>query len=211
MRFLLTFFCIFFLFQSSVKGNAFSEIFGSEGASGINNSKIRSLSYTFQYFTLVGSIGYVAKQLYNSGFMEPIGLLPSTISNLSSLAYGDDFIVNNHTANVYSVTENVEQINMINEYKKRLSVNKFSSQSIILTPALFIKTSMSTPPIPEILSLNLVIELASLTSTKTTLSSPTSPVASSTEMTFIDDFASPRSCFALFPISYLQSTRFRII
>ena len=142
MRFLLTFFCIFFLFQSSVKGNAFSEIFGSEGASGIwergciglwiDNSKIRSLSYTFQYFTLVGSIGYVAKQLYNSGFMEPIGLLPPTISNLSSLAYGDDFIVNNHTANVYSVTENVEQINMINEYKKRLSVNKFSSQSIEL-------------------------------------------------------------------------------
>ena len=67
---------------------------------------MRSLSYTFQYFTLVGSIGYVAKQLYNSGFMEPIGLLPPTISNLSSLAYGDDFIVNNHTANVYSVTEN---------------------------------------------------------------------------------------------------------
>ena len=59
-------------------------------------------------------------------------VLPPTISNLSSLAYGDDLIVNNHTANVYSVTENVEQINMINEYKKRLSVNKFSSQSIEL-------------------------------------------------------------------------------
>ena len=52
-------FCIFF--GSTVKANAFSEVFGSEGAAGIGDSKIRSLSYTFQYFTLVGSVGYVAK------------------------------------------------------------------------------------------------------------------------------------------------------
>ena len=82
--------CIFF--SSTVKANAFSEVFGSEGAAGISDSKMRSLSYTFQYFTLVGSIGYVAKQLYNSGFMEPLGLMPESIHNLSPLAYKDNFL-----------------------------------------------------------------------------------------------------------------------
>ena len=70
MKFFVAF--LFFLCISShdVNANAFSEVFGSEGASGINNSKIRSLSYTFQYFTVVGSIGYVAKQLFDSGYLE---------------------------------------------------------------------------------------------------------------------------------------------
>ena len=86
--------CIFF--SSTVKANAFSEVFGSEGAAGIGDSKIRSLSYTFQYFTLVGSLGYVAKQLYNSGFMEPLGLMPDSIHNLSPLAYKDNFLINKY-------------------------------------------------------------------------------------------------------------------
>ena len=39
------FFCIFF--SSTVNANAFSEVFGSEGAAGIGHSKIRSLVILF--------------------------------------------------------------------------------------------------------------------------------------------------------------------
>ena len=121
-------FCIFF--GSTVKANAFSEVFGSEGAAGIGDSKIRSLSYTFQYFTLVGSIGYVAKQLYNSGFMEPLGLMPESIHNLSPLAYKDNFLINKYNASAYAVGEKVENLNMLNDYNIEIAKDPFSVQSI---------------------------------------------------------------------------------
>ncbi len=121
-------FCIFF--SSTVKANAFSEVFGSEGAAGIGDSKIRSLSYTFQYFTLVGSIGYVAKQLYNSGFMEPLGLMPESIHNLSPLAYKDNFLINKYNASAYAVGEKVENLNMLNDFNVEAAKNSFSLRSI---------------------------------------------------------------------------------
>ena len=127
--FLKTFiFCIFF--SSTVNANAFSEVFGSEGAAGIGNSKVRSLSYTFQYFTLVGSIGYIAKQLYNSGFMEPLGLMPESIHNLSPLAYQNNFQINKYNANAYAVGENIENLNMLNDLNVRAAKNPFSVKSI---------------------------------------------------------------------------------
>ena len=121
-------FCIFF--SSTVNANAFSEVFGSEGAAGIGQSKIRSLSYTFQYFTLVGSIGYVAKQLHNSGFMEPLGFMPESIHNLSPLAYKDNFLINKYNANAYAVGENIENLNMLNDLNVRAAKNPFSVKSI---------------------------------------------------------------------------------
>ncbi len=122
------FFCIFL--SSTVKANAFSEVFGSEGAAGISQSKMRSLSYTFQYFTLVGSIGYVAKQLHNSGFMEPLGLMPESIHNLSPLAYKDNFLINKYNANAYAVGEKIENLNMLNDYNIKAAKNPFSIKSI---------------------------------------------------------------------------------
>jgi hypothetical protein len=130
MRIFIKILFLYLFFNSYAKANAFSEVFGSEGASGIANSKIRSLSYTFQYFTLVGSIGYLTKQLYNSGFMEPVGFVPDSINNLSPLAYKKDFLINNHTADVYAVSKKVDQINFINDYKNELFRNKFSVKSI---------------------------------------------------------------------------------
>ena len=116
----------FFLAQQ-FKANAFSEVFGSEGAAGIGDSKIRSLSYTFQYFTLVGSIGYVAKQLYNSGFMEPLGLMPESIHNLSPLAYKDNFIINKYNASAYAVGEKIENLNMLNDFNVEAAKTIFIS------------------------------------------------------------------------------------
>ena len=117
-------------FSSTVSANAFSEVFGSEGATGIGDSKIRSLSYTFQYFTLVGSIGYVAKQLYNSGFMEPLGLMPESIHNLSPLAYKDNYLINKYNANTYAVGEKIDNLNMLNDFETKIANNPFSVQSI---------------------------------------------------------------------------------
>ncbi len=117
-------------FSSTVNANAFSEVFGSEGAAGIGDSKIRSLSYTFQYFTLVGSIGYVAKQLYNSGFMDPLGLMPESINNLSPLAYKDNFLINKHNASAYAIGENIDNLNMLNDFQIKTAKNPFSVQSI---------------------------------------------------------------------------------
>ena len=131
MRVFLTFLFVVFL-ASSVKPNAFSEVFGSEGAAGINNSKIRSLSYTFQYLTLSGSIGYVGKQLFNSGFMEPLGLVPDTILNLSPLAYKNPYSINSHNAEILAVKEKSNKLNILNKIKNDLTEQKFSVRSIEL-------------------------------------------------------------------------------
>ncbi len=132
MKLLTRFLVIYFLLHTNVNANAFSEVFGSEGAAGINNSKIRSLSYTFQYFTLIGSVGYLAKQLFESGYLSPIGLVPDSINNLSPLAYKNNFNFSLHDAKVVSVNAKVDQMNIINDYKRSLANNKFSFKSIEL-------------------------------------------------------------------------------
>ena len=128
MKFLVL--LIFLFSDKSVQANAFTEIFGSEGAAGINNSKIRSLSYAFQYLTLSGSIGYVGKQLFDSGFLSPLNLKPDSINNLSPLGYNDYFKINNHNANILAVKASVDEINLANNLKNQLTKNKFSFKSI---------------------------------------------------------------------------------
>ena len=126
------FFIILCLLISSqdVKANAFTEIFGSEGAAGINNPNLRSLSYAFQYLTFTGSIGYVGKQLFDSGFLSPLNLTPESISNLSPLGYKEHFTINNHNADILAVKAKVEQVNLVNNYKNQIANNKFSFKSI---------------------------------------------------------------------------------
>lgn len=82
-------FLFVFIVMSHNHSNAgsFSTIFGSEGASSVGNPKARSLSYTLQYLTLTGISGYVAKQLFDTGFLEPIGFTPESYKSLSPLAY----------------------------------------------------------------------------------------------------------------------------
>ena len=130
MRFFIAFLVFSFMMNENLKANAFTEIFGSEGASGIKNPKIRSLSYAFQYLTLTGSIGYVGKQLFDSGFLSPLNLNPDSISNLSSLGYKDYFQINTHNANHLAVKASVDEINLVNNFKNELTNNKFSFSSI---------------------------------------------------------------------------------
>ena len=130
MRFFLFILVFIFTLNQNVKANAFTEIFGSEGAAGIKNPKIRSLSYAFQYLTFTGSIGYVGKQLFDSGFLSPLGLTPESINNLSPLGYKDNFTINSHNADILAVKARVDEVNLVNRYKNELTKNKFSFRSI---------------------------------------------------------------------------------
>ena len=117
-------------FCSQSKSNAFSEVFGSEGAAGIENPKTRSLSYTLQYATLAGSIGYVLKSLHDSNFLDPLGLTPDSIENLSKLAYKKNFLLDKHDANIISVNQRVDKLNYLNNLEKSLFNKKYSSRMI---------------------------------------------------------------------------------
>ena len=110
--------------------NTFSEVFGSEGAAGIENSKTRSLSYTLQYATLAGSIGYVIKQLHDTGFLQPLGFTPDSFERLSPLAYKRNFLLDSHSANVIAVSNKVDKINYLNDLKIKLANKRYSFQSI---------------------------------------------------------------------------------
>ena len=87
MKYLITVILFFLAPSVSNAGGSFSTIFGSEGSSSITNSKARSMSYSLQYLTLSGAIGYTFNQMYETGFFEPFGLLPNNHINLSPLAY----------------------------------------------------------------------------------------------------------------------------
>ena len=121
-----------FSFCSQLKSNTFSEVFGSEGAAGIENPKSRSLSYTLQYATLAGSIGYVLKSLHNSNFLDPLGLTPDSIENLSKLAYKKNFLLDKHDANTILVNQRVDKLNYLNNMEKSLLNKKYSSRMIEL-------------------------------------------------------------------------------
>ena len=122
----------FVSFCSQLKSNTFSEVFGSEGAAGIENPKSRSLSYTLQYATLAGSIGYVLKSLHDSNFLDPLGLTPDSIENLSKLAYKKNFLLDKHDANIILVNQKVDKLNYINNMEKSLFNKKYSSRMIEL-------------------------------------------------------------------------------
>ncbi len=128
--FRLSIFICFLFFCLPLKSNTFSEVFGSEGAAGIENSKTRSLSYTLQYATLTGSIGYVLKNLHDTGFLEPFGLTPNTFKELSPLAYKKKFLLDKHSANIIAVNQKVDEINYFNDLRKNMMNKRYSTKVI---------------------------------------------------------------------------------
>ena len=123
-------FIFVFLLYSPAKSSSFSEVFGSEGAAGIENAKTRNLSYTLQYSTLAGSIGYVLKNLHDTGFFEPLGFTPNSFQNLSPLAYKKNFLLDKHSANIISVKQKVDKINYFNDLKLDITKKRFSTKVI---------------------------------------------------------------------------------
>ena len=104
----------------SAKSNTFSEVFGSEGAAGIENPKTRSLSYTLQYATLAEfQLDMLLKNLHDSNFLNPFGLTSESIQNLSKLAYKKNFLLDKHDANIISVNQRVDKLNYLNNLDKK--------------------------------------------------------------------------------------------
>ncbi len=128
MKFLFKILLVVFL-STPVNSSSFSEVFGSEGAAGINNPKQRFLSFTLQYLTLSGSIGYVGKQLFNSGFMSPLGFTPDSMKDISPLAYKNDFLSEPNFKLMLN-KEKVSRLNQFNDYQKEVVNFQFSSRSI---------------------------------------------------------------------------------
>ena len=50
-------------------------------------NKTKNKIIDFQSFAITGSLGFVAKEMYEAGFFSPFGLIPGNIFNLSPLAY----------------------------------------------------------------------------------------------------------------------------
>ena len=128
MRIFLIIFALFFPLEG--KSGTFSEVFGSEGAAGVNNPKTRSLSFTLQYLTLSGSIGYVGKQLYNTGFFTPFGLVPEEMRNISPIAYKDELYGLKYNEKLLQNKQRISQLNRINNMQKMANNSPFSFDSI---------------------------------------------------------------------------------
>ncbi len=120
---------VFVFLSTPVDSSSFSEVFGSEGAAGISNPKQRFLSFTLQYLTLSGSIGYVGKQLFNSGFMSPLGFTPDSMRDISPIAYKNDFLSEPNYKLMFN-KEKVSKLNQFNDYQKEAINLQFSSRSI---------------------------------------------------------------------------------
>ena len=119
-------------FSSFSFANSFSEVFGSEGASGINNPKQRLLSFTLQYLTLSGSIGFAGKQLFDSGFFSPLGFVPESMKELSPLAYKSELFETKSNLKLMNLKTRVNAINTQQELALDSISNRFSLANIEL-------------------------------------------------------------------------------
>ena len=136
MKILILFILIHFI-PSNLNAGSFSEVFGSEGAAGVESPKTRSLSYSLQYLGLTGAIGYTIKQLHNSGFFTPFGFEPDYLKEISPLAY-DKTIVFKAENPILKVNRlSVDQINEVinlrdSVLKEGVSFNLTQNQSNFL-------------------------------------------------------------------------------
>mgnify|MGYP001204793481 CR=1 FL=1 len=121
---------IIIAFSSFSQANSFSEVFGSEGASGINNPKQRFLSFTLQYMTLSGSIGFAGKQLYDSGFFSPFGFVPEAMKELSPLAYKSELFESDTNIKLVNLKTQIDALNKKKDFELMKSANRFSINNI---------------------------------------------------------------------------------
>ena len=80
--------------------------------------------------TLSGSIGYLGKQLFESGFMDPLGFVPDSMINISPIAYKNELYKSEINPKLLSNKEKIDSLNHIQNLKKRSFDYKFSAKSI---------------------------------------------------------------------------------
>ena len=88
---------VLILFCRQANSGAFAESTVSQSAGGSLAITKKAIS-PLQSAVVYGSISYVGKQLFDSGFLSPIGLIPKNIKKLSPLAYENSLIptISNH-------------------------------------------------------------------------------------------------------------------
>ena len=80
-------FFIFFLFNSSSLAGAFTENTANANTAGTSTVSKTVVPIPLQNIVIGTSLGYIGQQIYESGGMASIGLLPESVKNLSPLAY----------------------------------------------------------------------------------------------------------------------------
>tara|TARA_B100000989_G_C19509430_1_gene458195 strand:- start:1502 stop:1981 length:480 start_codon:yes stop_codon:yes gene_type:complete len=130
MKYIFTILTLIFASTNSHASGSFSTIFGSEGSTSIKNSKARSLSYSLQYITLSGAIGFSIKQLYDTGFLEPFGLNAEKNLKISPLAYDKSKTFNKTSSFLRTNKQEINRINEIMSARKFKINNTPTTQSI---------------------------------------------------------------------------------
>ena len=80
-------FFIFFLFNSSSLAGAFTENTANANTAGTSTVSKTVVPIPLQNIVIGTSVGYIGQQIYESGGLASIGLLPESVKNLSPLAY----------------------------------------------------------------------------------------------------------------------------
>jgi len=102
---------------SQLKAGAFSEdVFKSFSSGGISG---KPLIFPTQGIALSGSITYFGNQLYESGGLASIGLIPDSIKRLSPLAYKKNSFFSSNKLKLIGCNENIEKFNQINLERKK--------------------------------------------------------------------------------------------
>ena len=104
--------------SNTVSAGSFSEIFGSEGARGVANSKTRSLSYSLQYLAFSGVSGLLIKKMHNDGFLEPLGFTPESYKKMSPLAYDNPSYFNKTKQILKNNTDSINEFNSLYDSQK---------------------------------------------------------------------------------------------
>ena len=86
-------FFIFSLFNFNSLAGAFTENTANANAVGTSTVSKTVIPIPLQNIVIGSSLGYIGQQLYETGGMASIGLLPDSVKNLSPLAYKQNFIL----------------------------------------------------------------------------------------------------------------------
>ncbi len=102
--FVILFFC------KPLNSGTFTEGIANE-ITGISNQK--AMTWTPQFFAITSSVGYVGKQMFQSGLLSPIGFLPQQIKELSPLAYKQYKFEKNKSIKLFACNEKVGRLNQL--------------------------------------------------------------------------------------------------
>ena len=107
---------------SQLKAGAFSEdVFKSFSSGGLASKPV---IFPVQGLAISSSITYFGSQLYESGGLASLGLVPESIKSLSPLAYKENLFFSSTKLRLIGCNENIEKFNQINTEKNKQEKRK---------------------------------------------------------------------------------------